>query len=156
MAETNEAITKCGRNYDTTVSIQPNGESKPVTVAYAKEVSFDIDYNNQQEDTHSGRMTHASQYPGVQVTINKLTKFEHSDENQFLAAICMLRDRGGTVTMITKEPNGQLVIKAMDCRPDSEEWSNEAGNFVEVDLTLQAESLTRGFYAPDKKVSQTK
>ena len=47
--------------------------------------------------------------------------------------------------MITKEPLGTLVIQAYGCRPDSEEWSNEADQFLEVDVTLQAESFKREF-----------
>ncbi len=116
-----------------------------VPVGWAKEISFDIDYGNEQEPTHSGRLTHNSKFPGCEVTINKLTKFDAVEENVFLEAIDSLAEQGGTVTMITKEPLGTLVINAYGCRPDSEEWTNEADEFLEVELTLQGESWDREF-----------
>ncbi len=116
-------------------------------VGWAKEISFDIDYGNEQEPTHSGRMTHNSKYPGCEISITKLTKFESVKENQFIDAIDTLAEQGGTVTMITKEPGGTLVINAYDCRPDSEQWSNNADEFLEIELTLQGESFDREFRA---------
>lgn len=116
-----------------------------VPVGWAKEISFDIDYGNEQEPTHSGRMTHNSKFPGCEIQITKLSKFEAVDENTFLNAIDKLSSEGGTVTMITKEPLGTLVINAYNCRPDSENWSNEADAFLEIELTLQAESFDRTF-----------
>ena len=116
-----------------------------VPVGWAKEISFDIDYGNEQEPTHSGRLTHNNKFPGCEVTINKLTKFDAVEENVFLEAIDSLAEQGGTVTMITKEPLGTLVINAYGCRPDSEEWTNEADEFLEVELTLQGESWDREF-----------
>ena len=116
-----------------------------VPVGWAKEISFDIDYGNEQEPTHSGRLTHNSKFPGCEVTINKLTKFDAVEENVFLEAIDSLAEQGGTVTMITKEPLGTLVINAYGCRPDSEEWTNEADEFLEVELTLQGESWDREY-----------
>lgn len=114
-------------------------------VGWAKEISFDIDYGNEQEPTHTGRLTHNSKFPGIEISINKLTKFDAVEENLFLEAIDSLAESGGTVTMITKEPGGTLVINAYGCRPDSEEWSNEADQFLEVDITLQGESFDREF-----------
>lgn len=116
-----------------------------VPIGWAKEISFDIDYGNEQEPTHSGRLTHNSKFPGCEVSITKLTKFDAVEENIFLEAIDSLAEKGGTVTMITKEPLGTLVINAYGCRPDSEEWSNEADEFLEVELTLQGESWDREF-----------
>ena len=116
-----------------------------VPIGWAKEVSFDIDYGNEQEPTHSGRMTHNSKFPGCEVSITKLTKFDAVQENLFIQAIDTLRDIGGTVTMITKEPLGTLIINAYGCRPDSEQWSNEADAFVEVELSLQGESWDREY-----------
>lgn len=114
-------------------------------VGWAKEISFDIDYGNEQEPTHSGRMTHNSRFPGCEIQITKLTKFEAVEENLFLSTIDSLAEQGGKVTMITKEPMGTLVITAYGCRPDSENWSNNADEFLEIELTLQAESWVREF-----------
>lgn len=116
-----------------------------VPIGWAKEISFDIDYGNEQEPTHTGRMTHNSKFPGCEISISKLTKFEAVEENQFLDAIDLLAEQGGTVTMITKEPLGTLVINAYGCRPDSEEWTNAADEFLEIELTLQGESWDRTF-----------
>lgn len=116
-----------------------------VPVGWAKEISFDIDYGNEQEPTHTGRMTHNSKFPGCEISISKLTKFESVEENVFLEAIDLLAEQGGTVTMITKEPLGTLVINAYRCRPDSEQWTNAADEFLEIELTLQAESFDRTF-----------
>lgn len=114
-------------------------------VGWAKEISFDIDYANEQEPTHSGRMTHNSKFPGCEIQITKLTKFEALEENAFIEAIDVLAREGGTVTMITKEPLGTLIINAYNCRPDSEQWSNAADEFLEIELTLQGESWDREF-----------
>lgn len=116
-----------------------------VPIGWAKEVTFEADYGNQQEPTHSGRMTRNSRFPGCEITINKLTKFSVDEESAVLAAIDKLALQGGTVTMITKEPEGTLVINATGCRPDSEEWTNEADEFLEVEFTLQGEEWTREF-----------
>lgn len=135
MAETTKTL------YQTDIFI----DKQPV--GWAKEISFDIDYGNEQEPTHSGRMTHNSKFPGCEISITKLTKFESLEENQFIAAIDKLAEQGGIVTMITKEPNGTLIINAYECRPDSEQWSNNADEFIEIELTLQAESFDREFRA---------
>ena len=116
-----------------------------VPVGWAKEISFDIDYGNEQEPTHSGRLTHNSKYPGCEIQITKLTKFESVKENLFIEAIDTLSREGGTVTMITKEPDGTLYINAYGCRPDSEQWTNGADEFLEIELTLQGESFDREF-----------
>lgn len=116
-----------------------------IPIGWAKEVSFDIDYSNQQEPTHSGRMTRNSRYPGIEITINKLTKFDPVEENAVLDAINSLAERGGTVTMITKEPLGTLIINAYGVRPDSEKWTNEADEFLETEFTLQAEEWDREY-----------
>lgn len=118
-----------------------------IPIGWAKEVSFDIDYGNEQEPTHSGRLTHNSKYPGCEISITKLTKFESIKENTFLMTIDALAEAGGTVTMITKEPYGTLIINAYGCRPDSEQWTNNADEFLEIELTLQAESFDRVFKA---------
>lgn len=116
-----------------------------VLVAWAKEVEFEADYNVQDEETHSGKMVHSSRYPGCDITITKLTKFESVKEQLYLDAVDKLAVSGGTVTMITKEPLGSLVITAYNCRPDSETWTNEAGEFLENELSLKAESFERNF-----------
>ena len=116
-----------------------------VPIGWAKEISFDIDYGNEQEPTHSGRLTHNSKFPGCEISISKLTKFDAVEENVFLDAIDSLAEQGGTVTMITQEPLGKLVINAYGCRPDSEEWTNAADEFLEIELTLQGESFDRTF-----------
>ncbi|RAP49741.1 MAG: hypothetical protein BZ138_07280 [Methanosphaera sp. rholeuAM270] len=118
-------------------------EKQPI--GWAKEISFDIDYGNEQEPTHTGRMVHNSKFPGCEIQITKLTKFESVEENVFLDTIDKLAEEGGTVTMITKEPLGTLVINAYRCRPDSENWSNNADEFLEIELTLQGESWDREF-----------
>ena len=120
-------------------------DGKPV--GWAKEISFDIDYGNEQEPTHTGRMVHNSKFPGCEVSISKLTKFEAVAENEFIEAIDSLAINSGTVTMITSEPGGTLVITAYNCRPDSEQWTNAADEFLEIELTLQGESWTRAFKA---------
>ena len=114
-------------------------------IGWAKEVSFEADYGNQQEPTHSGRMTRNSRFPGCEITITKLTKFDVVEESAVLAAIDKLAIQGGDVTMITKEPLGTLVINAYGCRPDSEEWTNEADEFLEMEFTLQGEEWDRQF-----------
>ena len=114
-------------------------------IGWAKEISFDIDYGNEQEPTHTGRMTHNSKFPGCEIQISKLTKFDHVTENEFISAIDSLAEQGGTVTMTTREPGGTLVINALRCRPDSEQWTNAADEFLEIELTLQGEEWTRTF-----------
>lgn len=116
-----------------------------IPIGWTKEISFEADYGNNQEPTHSGRMTRNSRFPGCEITINKLTKFDPAEENAVLAAIDKLAEQGGTVTMVTKEPLGTLVINAYGCRPDSEEWTNEADEFLETEFSLQGESWDREF-----------
>lgn len=120
-------------------------EGKPV--GWAKEISFDIDYGNEQEPTHSGRMVHNSKFPGCEISISKLTKFDAVSENEFIAAIDYLAEQGGKVSMVTTEPEGTLIINAYKCRPDSEQWTNAADEFLEIELTLQGESWDRTFKA---------
>lgn len=116
-----------------------------VPIGWTKEISFEADYGNQQEPTHSGRMTRNSRFPGCKITIKKLTKFDPVQENAVIRAIDSLALSGGTVTMITKEPKGTLVINAFGCRPDSEEWTNEADEFLETEFSLEGEEWTREF-----------
>lgn len=116
-----------------------------VPIGWTKEISFKADYGNQQEPTHSGRMTRNSRFPGCEITINKLTKFDPVEENAVLGAIDVLAERGGTITMITKEPLGTLVINAYGCRPDSEDWTNEADEFLESEFTFQGEEWDREY-----------
>lgn len=114
-------------------------------IGWVKEVSFDLDYENEQEATHDGKMTRNTRYPGGEITINKLTKFQEVDENAFLSAIDSLAEQGGTVTMTAKEPNGTLVINAYGVTMDSENWSNEANQFLEIETTMQCEEVERYF-----------
>lgn len=117
-----------------------------VAVGWAKEVTFTVDYNNQDEETHSGKMVRNSLNPGCEIEITKLSKFETTNENTFLEAIDNLGLVGGTVTMITTEPNGSLIFNAYNVRMDEEEWTNEAGEFFEMTFNLVGESFERYFY----------
>lgn len=125
--------------YKTTIYIDQ------VPIGWAKEIDFEADYNNNDEATHSGKMVRNSRYPGCDITITKLTKFDSTDEQAFVDVIDKLAVEGGTVTMITKEPRGTLTIHAYNCRPDSENWTNEADEFFEIELSLKAESFDRIF-----------
>ncbi|MCD8211192.1 MAG: hypothetical protein LUC37_06595 [Prevotella sp.] len=128
------------RLYNTTIFVDS------VPVGWAKSIDFSIDYNNQDEETHSGKIVRNSLSPGVEIEISKLSKFDPSSENDLLDAFDTLGLSGGTVTMITNEPGGNLIINAYDCRMDEEEWNNEAGEFFEMTFNLVGESFVRYFY----------
>lgn len=116
-----------------------------VLVGWVKEVEFELDYENEQEATHDGKMTRNTRFPGGEITLNKLTKFDAVEENAFLAAFDSIAEEGGTITMTTKEPRGMLTVNAYGVTMDSEDWTNEANQFLEVECTLQAEEIERYF-----------
>lgn len=114
-------------------------------VGWVSEISYEFDYENQQKTTHSGRMTMNSPYPGVEVSMTKLTKCEVIDENRWLDVVDKAAIEGVTITMISKMPKGTVVVSAYRCRPDSEEWSNEAAEFMEIEGSYQGEDFERYF-----------
>lgn len=114
-------------------------------VGWVSEISYEFDYENQQKTTHSGRMTMNSPYPGVEVSMTKLTKCEVIDENRWLDVVDKASIEGVTITMISKMPKGTVVVSAYRCRPDSEEWSNEAAEFMEIEGSYQGEDFERYF-----------
>lgn len=116
-----------------------------IPVGWVSELSYSFDYENQQQTTHSGRLTMNSPYPGVEVTITKLTKCEVIEEEQWLEVVDKAASEGITITMISKQKNGTVVVHAYGCCPDSEEWSNTAGEFMEIETTFQGEDFDRYF-----------
>lgn len=114
-------------------------------IGWVSEISYEFDFENQQQTTHSGRMTMNSPYPGVEVSMTKLTKCEVVDENRWLDVVDKAYLEGVTITMISKQPQGTVVVAAYRCRPDSEEWTNEAAEFMEIEGSYQGEDFERYF-----------
>ena len=116
-----------------------------VPIGWVKEISFELDYENEQEATHDGKMTRNTRFPGGEITFTKLSKYEHVSEQQFLAALDNLAEFGGTVTMTSNEPKGLLIINGYGTTMDKEEWTNEANQFLEIEVTMQAAEIDREF-----------
>lgn len=121
--------------YNTEIKI--NG----VTVAYASEVDFTADFNLADQDTFDGKIISSLSNPGCEVEITKYTKHEAVSENTFMETVMDLKDVPGTLTIINKKPLGQLTINVYDVRIDELEITDEAGELMEFDLTVQGESF---------------
>lgn len=112
-------------------------------IGFSQEIEFTADHNLKDEDTHSGHINGTDDDPACEISIKRFNTFETNNEQAILNAIDTLSDVGGTVTMITKKPNGTLVINAYNVMTDQETFTNNKSDLFEESFKLKGTSWER-------------